>query len=400
MIKLLEGVRVVECAVLFNGDQTSRLLGDLGATVIKVEAPGVGDYLRDFLGQITPHHSPAHMYVNRNKRSMTLNLRSDEGKAIFFDLIRTADIFIDGFAGDACTRLGIGYEQQRAVKPDIVYAQCSGFGATGPYAEIPTHGQMMGALGGGVSLGMGDDGLAKELGGMSDGTTVAATNTALTAVAALIQRDRTGEGAYIDGAGSDAVLATQWFHAIYEWNDARLTDRRGMPQNGPSAKYHFYETSDNKFMLFCAIESKFWGNFCRAVGRDDLLSSNDESAPVDFGSGAGGDSLAHVLQEIFHTRTQAQWTALALEADIALGPANQVADLRDDPHLKSRGIIHESVHPHAGPFTSVGWAAPVKGQPFAIEHPAPLLGEHTDEVLAELGLNQEQIARLHSAGIV
>ena len=153
-------------------------------------------------------------------------------------------------------------------------------------------------------------------------------------------------------------------------------------------------------MLFCAIESKFWGNFCRAVGRDDLLSSNDESAPVDFGSGVGGDSLAHVLQEIFHTRTQAQWTALALEADIALGPANQVADLRDDPHLKSRGIIHESVHPHAGPFTSVGWAAPVKGQPFAIEHPAPLLGEHTDEVLAELGLDKEQIARLHSAGIV
>jgi len=400
MIKLLEGVRVVECAVLFNGDQTSRLLGDLGATVIKVEAPGVGDYLRDFLGQIAPHHSPAHMYVNRNKQSMTLNLRSEEGKAIFFDLIRTADIFVDGFAGDACARMGIGYEQQRAVKPDIVYAQCSGFGAVGPYAEIPTHGQMMGALGGGVELAMGEDGLVHELGGMSDGTTVAATNTALTAVAALLQRNRTGEGAYIDGAGSDAVLATQWFHAVYGWNDKRLTDRRGMPQDGPSAKYHFYETSDKKFVLFCAIEPKFWGNFCRAIGRDDLLSSNDDSAPVDFGSGADGSSLAHVLQEIFHTRTQAEWTALALDADIALGPANQVADLVDDPHLRARGIIHESVHPHAGPFTSVGWAAPVQGQPFEIEHPAPLLGEHTDMVLAELGFAAADIARLRAERIV
>ncbi|MDO8364656.1 MAG: CaiB/BaiF CoA-transferase family protein [Actinomycetota bacterium] len=400
MIKLLEGVRVVECAVLFNGDQTSRLLGDLGATVIKVEAPGVGDYLRDFLGQITPHHSPAHMYVNRNKRSMTLNLRSEEGRAIFFDLIRTADIFVDGFAGDACTRLGIGYEEQRAIKPDIIYAQCSGFGASGPYAMIPTHGQMMGALGGGVSLAMGEDGLVKELGGLGDGTAVGATNTALTAVAALIQRNRTGEGAYIDGAGSDAVLATQWFHATYQWNDARLTDRRGMVQSGPSAKYHFYETSDKKFVLFCAIEPKFWANFCSAVGRPDLLATADENAPVDFGSGAGGTNLAHVLQSIFHTRTKAEWIALALEADIALGPANQVGDLQEDPHLRSRGIIHESVHPHAGPFTSVGWAAPVQGQPFSIGHPAPLLGEHTDEVLAQLGRSDAEIARLRAEGVV
>ena len=232
MIRLLEGVRVVECAVLFNGDQTGRLLGDLGATVVKVEAPGVGDYLRDFLGQITPHHSPAHMYVNRNKRSMTLDLRSEAGRQVFFELIKTADMFVDGFAGDACARLGIGYEQQRAVKPDIIYAQCSGFGAHGPYASIPTHGQMMGALGGGVKLETGADGLVNDVGGLGDGTVVGATNTALTALAALIRRDRTGEGAYIDGAGSDAVLATQWFFATYAWNDDRITDRRGMAGGG------------------------------------------------------------------------------------------------------------------------------------------------------------------------
>lgn len=127
MLKLLEGVRVIECAVLFNGDQTGRLLADMGADVIKVESPRGGDYLRDFLGQITPHNSPAHLYVNRNKRSIALNLRSDEGRAKFFELLRTADIFVDGFAGDACAKLGIGYEDQIKVKPDIIYAQCSGF---------------------------------------------------------------------------------------------------------------------------------------------------------------------------------------------------------------------------------------------------------------------------------
>jgi crotonobetainyl-CoA:carnitine CoA-transferase CaiB-like acyl-CoA transferase len=171
-MKLLEGVRVVECAVLFNGDQTGRHPADLGAGVIKVEAPGVGDYLRDFLAQIVPHHSPAPMYVNRNKRSVTLNLRSDEGREAFFTLLRTADIFVDGFAGDACARLGIGYDDQRRVKPGIIYAQCSGFGAHGPYAQIPTRGQMMGALGGGIELAMGSDNLVCERGGLADGTAV------------------------------------------------------------------------------------------------------------------------------------------------------------------------------------------------------------------------------------
>jgi crotonobetainyl-CoA:carnitine CoA-transferase CaiB-like acyl-CoA transferase len=399
VIKLLDGVRVLECAVLFNGDQTGRHLADLGADVIKVEAPGVGDYLRDFLGQIVPHHSPAHMYVNRNKRSVTLDLRSDQGRAIFFELLKTADIFVDGFAGDACERLGVGYDSQRAVKPDIIYAQCSGFGAHGDYAQIPTHGQMMGALGGGVELAMGADGLVEDRGGLGDGTVVGAAFTAMTAVAALEHRRRTGEGVYIDGAGSDAVLSTQWFHAVYAWNDARLTDRRGMSKgSGRNPKYHFYETKDKHFVLFCAIEAKFWKNFCSAIDREDLLASHDNTVPVDFGSGQ--DALAHELQAIFHERTKAEWVELARVHDIALGPANQVEDLRTDPHLIERGIVHDSVHPVAGPFTAVGWPAIVQGQPFEVAKPAPLLGQDVEEVLAEVGYDAAAVAELRQRGVV
>ena len=386
MIRLLQGVRVVECAVLFNGDQTGRLLGDLGADVIKVEAPGAGDYLRDILGQLSPHHSPAHVFANRNKRSVVLDLRTEAGRDAFFALIRTADIFVDGFAGDACNKLGIGYEAQRAVKPDIIYAQCSGFGSAGEYAQIPTHGQMMGALGGGTPLRMDEDGLAHEQpGGLGDGTMVAATHTALTAVAALHQRDRTGEGCRIDGAGSDAVLATQWIRPTYLWNDDRLVDRRGaIGGNALSARYHFYETSDQRFVLFCGIEPKFWKNFCAAVDRPDLAGLGIAGAAVDFAKGEV--ELAHTLQEIFHTRTQREWIDIALRHDIALGPAHRLDDLLDDPHLRAREIIVEHDHPHAGPVTLVGWAAPVADQPFEITHPAPLLGEHTAEVLSELGL--------------
>jgi crotonobetainyl-CoA:carnitine CoA-transferase CaiB-like acyl-CoA transferase len=397
MIELLAGVRVVECAILFNGDQTGRLLADMGADVIKVESPGTGDYLRDFLGQITPHHSPAHLYVNRNKRSATIDLRSDEGRAVFFDLLCTADIFVDGFAGDACKRLGVGYEAQRAVKPDIIYVQCSGFGAVGPYANVPTHGQMMGALGGGVNLRMGDDGLVEELGGLGDGTVVGATNAALTAVAALHHRQKTGTGVRIDAAGSDAVVATQWFAPTYAWNDHRLTDRRGMPRGGgPSAKYQFYETKDHKFVLFCGIEQKFWRNFCQEVGREDLVESHDDTAPVDFGP----SDLRFEMQSIFHQRTLAEWMDAAIRSDIAMGPANQLVDLLDDPHLAAREIIVETEHPHAGPVTQVGWPAPVGGQPFEVARPAPLLGEHTDELLREIGYPSEKVTALREAGTI
>lgn len=398
MIELLKGVRVLECAVLFNGDQTGRMLADMGADVIKVEAPGVGDYLRDFLGQITPHNSPAHMHANRNKRSITLNLRSDEGRAVFYELLKTADIFVDGFAGDACAKLGIGYEDLKEVKPDIIYAQCTGYGAHGPYAQIPTHGQMMGAAAGGTPLAMGDDGFVRLNGeGISDGTTVGASYVVMSAIAALQYRARTGQGVYIDGAGSDAVLATSWFPATYAWNDHRLTDRRGMSASGGSgsAKYQFYQAKDERYVLFCAIEHKFWDNFCRAVGRPDLLEEKNTLAPVDF-AGAQ-DELRRELQRIFHTRTQKEWVDLAITHDIAMGPAHKAIDLREDPQLTSREIIHEGYHPDAGPFTYVGWPAPIFGQPFEVFRPAPRLGQHQEELLGELGYSPEQVAALRVA---
>jgi crotonobetainyl-CoA:carnitine CoA-transferase CaiB-like acyl-CoA transferase len=402
MIELLKGVRVLECAVLFNGDQTGRILGDLGADVIKVEAPPMGDYIRYFLGEVTPNNSPAHLHVNRNKRSVTLNLRSEEGKKIFFELLKTADIFVDGFAGDACAKLGIGYEDQKKVKQDIIYTQCTGYGAHGPYAQIPTHGMMMGALAGGTPVKMGEDGFVHPAGdGIGDGTTVAATYAAMTAIAALEYRKRTGEGCYIDAAGSDAVLATSWMGATNAWNAGRIKAPGGAAGagggGGGNAKYQHYETKDKKFILFCGIEHKFWNNFVRAVGREDLVEEA-AAGPVDFAPGQG--DLRRELQKIFHTKTQQEWTELALEHDIAMGPAHNNADLKTDPQLLSREIVYEGAHPDAGPFAYVGWPAPVSGQKFEVFAPAPALSQHTGEVLGELGYDAEKVAALRAAKVV
>jgi crotonobetainyl-CoA:carnitine CoA-transferase CaiB-like acyl-CoA transferase len=413
---LLEGIRVIESAQLFNGDTLGMHLGDLGADVIKVESPFLGDYLRDFLGQLAPHNSPAHVQVNKNKRSVTLDLRQEAGRELFWRLLDTADVFIDGNASDAADKLGIGYEAQRAHKPDIIYCQYTGFGSDGPYSRIPTHGQMMNALAAATPMVMGDDGFARPMthmpgliGNMTmggDGTAAGAIHAAFHVAAALVQRARTGEGCFIDVAGHDGVISQAWISATYFLNRQRLGGgSSSMPagrsmDGGASAKYQWYETRDQKFVLFCCIEPKFWRNFCTAVDRPDLLDQHDTSGAVDFGVGQG--DLRRDLQDIFHQRDLADWIQLASDSDIAMGPAyTTIEEAASDPHLRTRNIIVESEHPVAGPFTYIGEAAKVSGQGYEVRHPAPALGEHTVEVLCdELGVTADELATLRDAKVV
>ena len=411
MSNLLEGIRIIESAQLFNGDSLGMYLADVGADVIKVESPFLGDYLRDFLGQIVPHHSPAHMQVNKNKRSVALDLRQSAGREIFWRLLDTADVFVDGNAHDAMAKLGVGYEDQRQRKPGIIYCQYTGYGSTGPYAPIPTHGQMMNALAAATPVEMGHEGLMHpihpapgRMGDMlmgGDGTAAGAVHAALHVAAALVRRERTGEGCFIDVAGHDGVIAQAWIGATYALNIDRVTDERTLPSGrGSSAKYQWYETRDKKALLFCCIEPKFWRNFCNAIGRTDLLDRHDADRPVDFGG--GDDALRRELQKVFHTRDLSEWADLAAKHDIALGPApTTLGDAKGDPHLQTRGIFVEGEHPVAGPFTYIGEAAIVEGQPYEVRYPAPILGEHTLDVLGgELGIPEETLEKLAADGVI
>jgi crotonobetainyl-CoA:carnitine CoA-transferase CaiB-like acyl-CoA transferase len=410
---LLKGVRVLESATLFNGDTVGAILGDLGADVIKIESPFQGDYLRDFLGQIVPHHSPAHVQINRQKRSVALDLRDERGKAAFWRLLATADVFVDGNVAGALDKLGVGYAAQHERKPDIVYCQYTGYGAEGPYALIPTHGQMMAALAGAIPTARAENGrLAKvasdePMGGLDtggDGTAAGAVHAALHAVAALTQRARTGEGAYIDVAGPDGVMAQGWIAATYALNDHRIADRRTMPANGKNgevkgSRYEFYETRDGKVLLFCGIEPKFWRNFCHAVERPDLIGGGPANGPVGWGEDP--DREYAELSRIFATRDLADWVALAAERDIPMGPAyRSIREAAEDPHVRTRGVIHRGEHPAFGEFSYIGEAGKVAGQPYRVRYPAPALGQHTRELLAEVGVSEAQLDELAAEKVI
>ena len=271
---------------------------------------------------------------------------------------------------------------------------------------------MMNAAAAAVTLGMGPDGLVQRLAntelmtgtsGGGDGTTAAAVHAAMRAVAAIVRRARTGEGAYPR-------------RGRCRRGDRARVDRRGVrlertPAHGShraaaagavpfsSARYQYYETSDDRFVLFCAIEPKFWMRFCEAVDRRDLIDPDSgDGSPIDFAH--GDEQLRRRLQEVFHTRTQQAWIELAIAADIPLGPAHQGVQLRDDPHLAARSIIVDDEHPVAGSFRYVGSPVIVDGERFAVARPAPGLGEHTDEVLGELGIADDAIAGLRAAGVI
>ncbi|MGE0881112.1 MAG: CaiB/BaiF CoA transferase family protein [Acidimicrobiia bacterium] len=413
MANLLAGVRVIESAQLFTGDFAGQLLADEGADVVKFESPFRGDYLRDFLGQMKPHtrgHSPLHMILNRNKRSAAVDLRTDAGKAVFWRCLEQTDVFLDGNTTGAMDALGIGYEAQRKVKPDIIYAHVTGLGATGPYARVPTHGQSMKAVAGGNPTRRTDDGYVES--GNDYSNNIATVNEVVSGplylafgiASALWRRATTGQGAFIDVASSDAGLSAGWMSVVNQLNSERIgRDETGMASastGGSNSKYNLYETKDGRVMLVALIEHHFYEKFCRAIGREDLLADDvgyiSKAVAIDWGP----PSLRPILRDVMKSRTCDEWMALAAEHDFVVAPVNSVHDLRRDAHLVYREAIVETVHPSAGPVTMTGNPIKVAGEHYEVRHHAPALGEQTDDYLLGNGFSAAEVSDLRAAGVL
>jgi crotonobetainyl-CoA:carnitine CoA-transferase CaiB-like acyl-CoA transferase len=402
VIGLLEGIRVVETGILLSVDNLGSLLGDAGADVIKVEAPGLGDYLRNIGPGLAPDWSVAHLASNRNKRSMTLDLRTRPGQQAMARVIETADVFITGNIGDTNRKLGLDYETLRTIKPDIVYCQVTGFGASGPYADIPTHGKMMDALGGGTPpMRLRENGLVEPVPGSpvpgGSGVTIGPLYAAFAVATGLSRRDRTGQGCSIDVSCADSVLAGKLNPALEALNVAKVNPEKPMGDLSRSAKYQHYQTADGKYILFCCIEPKFWDNFCRASEREDLMERHDRGQAVDFGF--GDEELRRELQKVFHTKAQQEWVSIAIERDIPMGPALELGEVAGDPHLQARGMVVREHHPLLGDLVTLGTPIRVQGESFVVRS-APALGEHTEEILESLGYSGDEVEQLRKKGVL
>jgi crotonobetainyl-CoA:carnitine CoA-transferase CaiB-like acyl-CoA transferase len=394
MAALLDGLRVVEVALLAP-DMLGMHLADLGADVVKVEDLERGDYTRSVGFARANGVSFLHLRWNRGKRSIGIDLRTAEGVGVFLDLVRVSEVVIEGQRPGALARRGLAYDTLRAANPAIVLCSLSGFGQKGPYRDLATHGVAYDAYAGLAPAARTDDGFPTIPSGYVDtGTQAGALHAAVGVLAAVLRARATGVGAHLDVAQADAAVA---------WHAGRvdpLLSGAPRPERDlrASVRYQYYATSDGRLVLFQATEQHFFERFCAAIDRRDLLVGREGA---EVGEHAAGDvELRRELAAIFATRTQAEWVALFLAADVPGGPVHDVASLVTDPQFAARTNLVEHDHPVAGPLRLLGTPIHTGEAPVA-PSPAPARAEHTDEILAGvLGYDGVRIASLRAAGAI
>ena len=401
---LLNGVRVIESSLLGPGELTS-FLADLGADVIKVEPPQ-GDYIRRMTWPIIEGNSLMHLHIHRGKRSITLDLRQPEAVAVYLDLVRGADAVVEAMRPGALAKRGLGYEQLREVNPRIVFCSLSGYGATGPYRDLPAHGIAFDTWAGLVPAAYDDEGFCYLPEHPSMGIHAGPLLGALAVLAGITRARETGAGSEMELAQSDAAAYMDWYRIetwrAYERPESEVTgnasddyERRAPGTAGmrEGVRYQMYESSDGH-ILFMASERAFWKNFCEAVGRMDLF---ERWPGADYADHARNTrEMQRELRDIFRTRTSKEWIAFGSEVNTPIAPVNTSKTIADDPQFRDR-------FPWI-PMTRLGadeMPLPVKvaGEAPAEPTRAPTAGEHTDEVLRDvLGYDTARAEQLRQAG--
>jgi crotonobetainyl-CoA:carnitine CoA-transferase CaiB-like acyl-CoA transferase len=406
MAGLLAGVRIVESSLLGPGG-VGMHLADLGAEVVKVEGPG-GDYVRKMAFPIIDGISLLHWHLNRGKKSIILDLKTKEGVATYLDLVRGADAVIEGMRPGVLARRGLGYDELKKVNPRIVFCTHSGYGMTGPYKDMPSHGIAYDAWAGVARPFYDADGRPTIPSYTTIGINAGPLYAALGICAAIIRARATGLGCYFEVAQSDAAAAFNWNgiegNKAYERPEDEVTGNDGdgkgarRPVGDDSMKeavrYQYYRSKDG-LVLFMASEREFWKNFCEGIGRPELFEQNPGAKYADHAR--GNVALRKELTTVFATRTTAEWIEFGQKANTPICPVNTVTTITRDPQFRARLPLR--------PYREAGtdlMPSPIK--PIGEDLPVPTMaardpGRDTEDVLANvLGYDGERIAALRRAG--
>ena len=393
----LEGLVVIEMGTLIAGPFCGQILGDFGATVIKLEDPGKGDPMRQWGRSLPMGHSPWWPVIGRNKRSVTLNLRDPDGQSIARKLIAGADVLIENFRPGAMEKWGLGYEALSAENPKLVMARVSGFGQTGPYAQRAGY-ALIGEAMGGLRYITGEPDRAPARAGISVGDSLAGLHAALGTMMALHARERTGRGQIVDAAIYESVLSVME-NLITEYGlTGYVRERSGsvLPGIAPS---NAYPTADGALVVIGANQDTLFGRLCDAMGRPEL--SRD---PRYAGHAARGENQAELDTLIGAwtvTLTAADLLALMEKSGVAAGRVYRAPDMLTDPQFEARDAIVETPHPVFGSVKMQNAFPKLSDTPGGVRWPGPALGEHTHEVLAErAGVSAEDLMTLRERGVI
>jgi crotonobetainyl-CoA:carnitine CoA-transferase CaiB-like acyl-CoA transferase len=386
----LDGYRIIDLTSMLSGPWATMLLGDQGADVVKVEMPGLGDHVRS-LGNQRAGMSAMFLNINRNKRSITLDLKTEAGVSLLKRLAATADALVQNFRPGVADRLGIGEPEIRAVKPDIVYLSISGFGEQGPWAAKPVYDPIIQALSGLTTVQAGADDERPRLVRTVLPDKLSAITAAQAITAALLARERTGQGQHVRLSMLDAVLQFLW---ASDMNGQTYPDEPIAPQGAASFIDLIYQTSDGH-MTVAVMSNKEWLGLCRALDKPEWLEDARFRTPAERDKHVN-ERLA-MTQGVLKTRTTAEWLQRLEANDVPCAPALTRTEVIRHPQVQASGTIVETDHHAAGRLRQARHAARFEATPASIRRGAPLLGEHTEEVLAELGLESREIDELRRA---
>jgi len=393
----LEGIRVLDLTQVLFGPFATMLLSDLGAEVIKIERPEVGDIARGN-GPVVRGQSTYFLSLNRGKKSVTLNLATEQGVALLLQLVKEVDILVQNFKPGTMEKLGLGYEKVREINPGIIYVAGSGFGQSGPYASKPAFDVIVQAMGGVMSI-TGEEGGPPVRPGVSYGDIAAGLFLCIATLAALQERNKSGEGQLVDISMLDCQVTVQENAFVRYLNTSEVPHAIGT-RHPVMTPFQAFQTSDGYVAVALRGGTKDqWPLFCAAIDRVDII---DDPQFLDGWSRTQNYKvLEPILTEAFKTKTTREWVEELEQVGIPCGPVNTIEQAANDPHIQARDMFIDIEHPQAGNFKVVNTPFKFSRTSNKVVKAAPELGEHTRDVLTQLlDITQEEIARLQDSGII